>query len=84
MPARWMLAVSSIPTRTACLELPVHLEAETQRQKYNNCRHCANPDWIKINRRRLRLGAFGQAGVERALDLLNRELAITMRGSVLP
>lgn len=27
------------------------------------------------------LGAFGQAGVERVLDLLNRELAITMRGS---
>lgn len=30
------------------------------------------------------LGAFGQAGVERALDLLNRELAITMRGSGTP
>ena len=28
------------------------------------------------------LGAFGQAGVERVLDLLNRELLITMRGSV--
>lgn len=27
------------------------------------------------------LGAFGQAGVERVLDLLNRELTITMRGS---
>ena len=27
------------------------------------------------------LGAFGQAGVERVLDLLNRELAIAMRGS---
>ncbi len=27
------------------------------------------------------LGAFGQAGVERVLDLLNRELLITMRGS---
>ncbi len=27
------------------------------------------------------LGAFGQAGVERVLDLLNRELAICMRGS---
>jgi isopentenyl diphosphate isomerase/L-lactate dehydrogenase-like FMN-dependent dehydrogenase len=27
------------------------------------------------------LGAFGQAGVERVLDLLNRELEITMRGS---
>ena len=27
------------------------------------------------------LGAFGQAGVERVIDLLNRELAITMRGS---
>ena len=27
------------------------------------------------------LGAFGQAGVERVLDLLNRELVITMRGS---
>lgn len=27
------------------------------------------------------LGAFGQAGVERVLDLLNRELAISMRGS---
>ena len=30
------------------------------------------------------LGAFGQAGVERALDILNRELAITMRGSGTP
>ena len=30
------------------------------------------------------LGAFGQAGVERALELLNRELAITMRGSGTP
>ena len=30
------------------------------------------------------LGAFGQAGVERALDLLNRELAIAMRGSGTP
>jgi len=30
------------------------------------------------------LGAFGQAGVERVLDLLNRELAITMRGSGTP
>ncbi|MEE3299837.1 MAG: alpha-hydroxy acid oxidase [Pseudomonadota bacterium] len=30
------------------------------------------------------LGAFGQAGVERTLDLLNRELAITMRGSGTP
>ena len=29
-------------------------------------------------------GAFGQAGVERVLDLLNRELAITMRGSGTP
>ncbi len=27
------------------------------------------------------LGAFGQAGVERVLDLLNRELQLTMRGS---
>lgn len=27
------------------------------------------------------LGAFGQAGVERVIDLLNRELAICMRGS---
>lgn len=27
------------------------------------------------------LGAFGQAGVERVLDLLNRELELTMRGS---
>jgi isopentenyl diphosphate isomerase/L-lactate dehydrogenase-like FMN-dependent dehydrogenase len=27
------------------------------------------------------LGAFGQPGVERVLDLLNRELAICMRGS---
>lgn len=27
------------------------------------------------------LGAFGQAGVERVLDILNRELGITMRGS---
>jgi isopentenyl diphosphate isomerase/L-lactate dehydrogenase-like FMN-dependent dehydrogenase len=30
------------------------------------------------------LGAFGQAGVERVLDLLNRELQITMRGSGTP
>lgn len=30
------------------------------------------------------LGAFGQAGVERVLDLLDRELAITMRGSGTP
>lgn len=30
------------------------------------------------------LGAFGQAGVERALDILNRELEITMRGSGAP
>jgi len=30
------------------------------------------------------LGAFGQAGVERVLDLLNRELLITMRGSGTP
>jgi isopentenyl diphosphate isomerase/L-lactate dehydrogenase-like FMN-dependent dehydrogenase len=30
------------------------------------------------------LGAFGQAGVERALDILNRELAIAMRGSGTP
>lgn len=30
------------------------------------------------------LGAFGQAGVERVLDLLNRELAICMRGSGTP
>lgn len=30
------------------------------------------------------LGAFGQAGVERVLDLLNRELGITMRGSGTP
>ncbi|HCL72024.1 MAG TPA: hypothetical protein DIC58_04255 [Gammaproteobacteria bacterium] len=27
------------------------------------------------------LGAFGQAGVERVLDLVNRELVIAMRGS---
>lgn len=27
------------------------------------------------------LGAFGRAGVERVIDLLNREFAITMRGS---
>ena len=27
------------------------------------------------------LGAFGQAGVERVIDLLNREFAICMRGS---
>ena len=27
------------------------------------------------------LGAFGQAGVERVLDLVNRELMIAMRGS---
>jgi len=30
------------------------------------------------------LGAFGQAGVERVLNLLNRELGITMRGSGTP
>lgn len=30
------------------------------------------------------LGAFGQAGVERVLDLLNRELLITMTGSGTP
>ena len=30
------------------------------------------------------LGAFGQAGVERVLDLLNRELLITMQGSGTP
>jgi len=30
------------------------------------------------------LGAFGQSGVERVLDLLNRELLITMRGSGTP
>jgi len=30
------------------------------------------------------LGAFGQAGVERVLDLLNRELLITMRGTGTP
>jgi 4-hydroxymandelate oxidase len=30
------------------------------------------------------LGAFGQAGVERVIDLLNRELAICMRGSGAP
>ena len=30
------------------------------------------------------LGAFGQAGVERVLDLLNRELLITMVGSATP
>jgi len=30
------------------------------------------------------LGAFGQTGVERVLDLLNRELLITMRGSGTP
>ena len=30
------------------------------------------------------LGAFGQAGVERALDILNRELSIVMRGSGTP
>jgi isopentenyl diphosphate isomerase/L-lactate dehydrogenase-like FMN-dependent dehydrogenase len=30
------------------------------------------------------LGAFGQAGVERVLDLLHRELLITMRGSGTP
>lgn len=30
------------------------------------------------------LGAFGQAGVERVLDLLQRELLITMRGSGTP
>jgi 4-hydroxymandelate oxidase len=30
------------------------------------------------------LGAFGQAGVERVIDLLNRELAICMRGSGTP
>ena len=30
------------------------------------------------------LGAFGQAGVERVLNLLNRELLITMRGSGTP
>ena len=30
------------------------------------------------------LGAFGQAGVERVLDLLNTELLITMRGSGTP
>jgi len=30
------------------------------------------------------LGAFGQAGVERVLDLLNRELLITMRGAGTP
>ena len=30
------------------------------------------------------LGAFGQAGVERVLDLLNRELQITMQGSGTP
>jgi|TARA_B110000263_G_scaffold250028_1_gene269950 isopentenyl diphosphate isomerase/L-lactate dehydrogenase-like FMN-dependent dehydrogenase len=30
------------------------------------------------------LGAFGQAGVERVLDLLNRELQITMRGCGTP
>ena len=30
------------------------------------------------------LGAFGQAGVERVLDLLNRELQIVMRGSGTP
>jgi isopentenyl diphosphate isomerase/L-lactate dehydrogenase-like FMN-dependent dehydrogenase len=30
------------------------------------------------------LGAFGQAGVERVLDLLNRELLITMGGSGTP
>lgn len=30
------------------------------------------------------LGAFGQAGVERVLDLLDRELGITMRGSGTP
>ena len=43
-----MLAGSSKPGRTASLELPVHLQAETQRQKYNNYGHCANLDWIKI------------------------------------
>jgi hypothetical protein len=50
MPVQCMLVDSSIPTRTVYLELPVHLEAETQRQKYNNCRHCANLNRIKINR----------------------------------
>ena len=30
------------------------------------------------------LGAFGQSGVERVLDLLNRELRITMVGSGTP
>ena len=30
------------------------------------------------------LGAFGQAGVERVIDLLNRELSICMRGSGTP
>jgi 4-hydroxymandelate oxidase len=30
------------------------------------------------------LGAFGQAGVERVIDMLNRELSITMRGSGAP
>jgi len=30
------------------------------------------------------LGAFGQAGVERVLDILNRELQITMQGSGTP
>jgi isopentenyl diphosphate isomerase/L-lactate dehydrogenase-like FMN-dependent dehydrogenase len=30
------------------------------------------------------LGAFGQAGVERVLDLLNRELLIAMQGSGTP
>ena len=30
------------------------------------------------------LGAFGQAGVERVLDMLNRELIITMTGSGTP
>jgi len=30
------------------------------------------------------LGAFGQPGVERVIDLLNRELAICMRGSGTP
>ena len=30
------------------------------------------------------LGAFGQAGVERVLDLLNRELRIAMVGSGTP
>ena len=30
------------------------------------------------------LGAFGQAGVERVLDLLNRELLITMREKIAP